>query len=68
LPPLKTWHCFAFLIVTAIVMSFAKWPILLIAALIGFFRGLIWLCQRFPKTMLVVLAIVSGLLSSGRRR
>jgi ABC-type uncharacterized transport system ATPase subunit len=32
----NSWPHFAFLIVTAIVMYLAKWPILLIAALIGF--------------------------------
>jgi hypothetical protein len=35
----NSWPHFAFLTVTAIVMYFAKWPILLIAALIGFYRG-----------------------------
>jgi hypothetical protein len=28
-------------------------PILVIAAIVLFFRGLIWLCGRFPKTMLI---------------
>ena len=35
--PLKAWHCFAFLIATAVAMYFLKWPILVIAALVGFF-------------------------------
>lgn len=25
--PLQTWHCFAFLVVTAVALYFAKWPI-----------------------------------------
>lgn len=61
-PAMKTWHAFAFLIATAIVMYFAKWPILLIAALVGFFRGLYWLCDRYPRTMRVIVAIFWGLM------
>jgi hypothetical protein len=57
---------FAFLIVTAIVLYYAKWPVLIIAALIGFFRGLFWQCERYPRTMLVILAIVRGMIG-GRR-
>jgi len=67
LPAMKTWHAFAFLIVTAVALYFAKWPILLIAALVGFFRGLFWLCERYPRTMLVIAALVRGLMG-GRRR
>lgn len=48
------------------VTYYAKWPILIIAALIGFFRGLYWLCDRYPRTTFVILAIVNGML--GRRR
>jgi len=57
---------FAFLIVTAIVLYYAKWPVLIIAAPIGFFRGLDWLCERYPRTMLVILAIVREMIA-GRR-
>ncbi len=54
-PTFRTsWPLFAWLIATAVVMYFAKWPILLIAALVGFFRGLLWLGNRYPKTMLVI--------------
>ena len=42
-------------------MYFAKWPILLIAALVGFFRGLFWLCDRYPKTMFLIIAFLQGL-------
>jgi hypothetical protein len=38
-PPMQTWHCFAWLIVTAVALYYAKWPILIITGLIGFFRG-----------------------------
>jgi hypothetical protein len=62
-----SWPLFAWLIVTAIVMYYAKWPILVIAALIGIFRGLLWLCERYPRTMLVIMAFVRGLMG-GRRR
>ena len=67
LPGMKTWHAFAFLIITAVALYFAKWPILLIAALIGFFRGLFWLGERYPRTMFIILAIVRGLMG-GRPR
>ena len=56
----NSWPLFAWLIATAVVMYFAKWPVLVIAALIGFFRGLFWLCERYPRTMLVILALVLG--------
>lgn len=62
----NSWSHFAFLIVTAIVMYYAKWPILFVAGMIGFFRGLFWLCERYPRTMLVIAALVRGLMS-GRR-
>jgi hypothetical protein len=62
LTAMKTWHAFAFLIVTAIALYCAKWPILLIAALVGFFRGLYWLCDRYPRTMRVIVAIFWGLM------
>jgi hypothetical protein len=49
-------------------MYYAKWPILVIAALVGFFRGLFWLCDRYPRTMFVILAFVKGLMGGRRRR
>ena len=54
---MKTWHLVVFLIVTAIALYYAKWPILLIAGAVGFFRGLYWLCDRYPRTMPVIVAI-----------
>jgi len=55
------WPLFAWLIVTAIVMYYAKWPILLIAALVGIFKGLLWLGQRYPKTMFFILFLFRNL-------
>jgi hypothetical protein len=63
----NSWPYFAWLIVTAIVMYYAKWPILVIAALVGFFRGQYWLCNRYPRTMFVILTIVRGMMGRGRR-
>jgi hypothetical protein len=56
----NSWPYFAFLIVTAIVMYLAKRPILLIAALVGFVRGLFWLCERYARTMFVVRRSFAG--------
>jgi hypothetical protein len=64
---MKTWHAFAFPILTALVLYFAKLPILFIAALVGFFYVLFWLCRRFPKTMFVVAALFGGIIGGGRR-
>ena len=58
----NSWPYFAFLLVVAVALYYAKWPILIIAALVGFFRGLFWLCHRFPRTMFVIMAIVRGLM------
>ena len=46
-------------------MYFAKWPILIVAGLFGFFRGLFWLCDRYPRTMFAILAFVRGLMGAG---
>ena len=54
---------FGFLILTAVLLYYAKFQILIIAALVGFFAGYFWLCRRFPRTMLVIGGFISGLLS-----
>jgi hypothetical protein len=59
---MKTWHTFAFLIVTAVIYYYAGPLILLIAAIVVFFRGLFWLIERYPRTMIVVLGFLRGLL------
>ena len=57
LATMKTWHAFTFLIITAIALYYAKWPILVIATIVFFCRGVLWLCDRFP-----ILCIVRGLI------
>ena len=54
---------FGFLILTAVLLYYAKFQILIIAALVGFFAGWFWLCQRFPRTMIVLTGFLRGLLS-----
>ena len=49
-PGLKFWHCFAFLIATAVAYFYVGKLILFIAAIIGLVRGWWWLSFRFPKT------------------
>jgi hypothetical protein len=39
---LKSWHAFAFLLLTAVALYYAKWPILFVAAIVGVVRGWIW--------------------------
>jgi hypothetical protein len=63
---LKAWHCFAFLITTAVVWHYFRPLLIVVGAIVGFFWGLFWLCERYPRTMFVVLVFVRGLL--GRRR
>jgi hypothetical protein len=57
------WAELAFLLVVAVIIHLhLHYLILVITALVLIFRGLFWLCERYPRTMLVVLAIVRGLL------
>lgn len=65
---MKTWHAFAFLIVTAVLWYYAGKLILVIAGLVLFFRLWWFLCERYPRTMFTITAFLSGLLGSGRRR
>ena len=41
----------------------AVWPILLIAAAVGFCRAYSWLCGRYPRTMYFVSTALSGFVS-----
>ncbi|MEY9493801.1 hypothetical protein [Bradyrhizobium elkanii] len=59
---MRTWHAVAFLIVTALALYYAKWPILIIAGLIGLFRGLYWLNGRYSRTMNVVMGFLFGMM------
>jgi hypothetical protein len=66
---MKTWHTFAFLIVTAVALYYAKGPIFLIAAIVGFVNGWLWLSFRFPRVMFFVNSFVLGFIRglTGRR-
>jgi hypothetical protein len=65
---MKTWHCFAVLIVAAVLVAYRlHYIILIIAALVLIARGWVWLCCRFPRTMIILNAVIAGLLSGGRR-
>jgi hypothetical protein len=65
---LKTWHTFTFLIVTAIALYYAKGPILVIAAIVGFVVAWSWFCRRYPRTAIFIFGFTRGLLGGGRRR
>ncbi len=58
----NSWPLFAWLIATAVVMYFAKWPILLIAAIVGIIRVYALLARRYPKTMWFLLGVIRGLM------
>jgi hypothetical protein len=58
---LQTWHCFAFLIVAAIVWYFMKWPLIVVAMIGVPFAGFVWLSHRFPRTMLVIAVFLFSL-------
>ena len=42
-----------FLTVVAVIMYYAKWPILIGAALVGFFAGYVWLCGLIARVMII---------------
>ena len=68
---MSSWPYFAFLIVTAVALYYAKGPILVIAAIVGICKAWLYLCHRFPRTMRVVNRFVAGFirgLSGGGRR
>lgn len=62
---MKTWHAFTFLIVTAVALYYAKWPILIIAAVVGLFRLWLWFAVRYPLAAWFIIGFIRGLL--GRR-
>jgi hypothetical protein len=62
------WPYFVWLIVTAVALYYLKWPVLLIAALVGFVNVWLWLCHRFPRTMWFVSGFLRGLMGGRRRR
>lgn len=61
----SSWPLFAFLIVMAVALYYAKWPILIIAGFILFVRGVAWFGWRFPKTTCFLIGFSRGLM--GRR-
>ena len=65
---LKTWHTFAFLIVTGVVWYYLRGLLIVVGFLAGLFWSLNWLCRRFPRTGYFVLIVVRELLRGGRRR
>jgi hypothetical protein len=58
----NSWPLFVWLIATAVVMYYAKWPILVILAVVLIVRGLSWLGHRYPKTTLFILLFLRSLL------
>jgi hypothetical protein len=56
----------AFVIVTAIALYVAKWPILVLAAIALFFaifiNAVLWGARRYPKITFVLLALLPGML------
>jgi len=52
--------------VTAIAMAYAKLPILLVAAIVGFVLAWVTFCRRFPMTAIFLFGFLGGLLG-GRR-
>jgi hypothetical protein len=51
----------AFLVLVAVLWYYAGPPLLVPAALIGFFVLLCWLFERYPRAMIVVVGFLSGL-------
>jgi hypothetical protein len=54
-----------FLVVTATALYFAKWPILVIAALVLLCNGWLWFDSRYPRTPWFLIGFMRGLM--GRR-
>jgi hypothetical protein len=54
--------------VVGVLLAFAKGPILVLAALVGFFIGLVWLTSRYPLMMIVIISFCRGLFGGRRRR
>ena len=60
---MPTYACFGFFLLTGVGLAFPKGPLLLLAAIVLFFRALFWLCERYPRTMFVITAILRGFFS-----
>jgi hypothetical protein len=64
LAPLKTWHCFAWLVVTAIVYYYLGKLILFVAAIVLLVNRWVWFCRRYPRTAWSLRARITGRSSS----
>jgi len=58
---------FAWLLATAVAYYYAKWPPLILAAIVGLIHAWLWFCRRFPMTACFVFVFLRALLG-GRRR
>jgi hypothetical protein len=64
---MKSWHTFAVLIITAILIYLkAHYLILIMVAFIILIRCWLWFAYRFPLTAWFIFGFIRGLL--GRRR
>jgi MFS superfamily sulfate permease-like transporter len=64
----RSWPYFLWLILTAVALYYAKWPLLILAALVLFFRGYWWLCERYPRTMFTITVFLNALFGGRRGR
>lgn len=62
-----TWPLFAWLLLTAVVLYYAKGPLLVLAAVVGVLVLWTKLAMRFPLTAIAIAGFLSGLLRGGRR-
>jgi hypothetical protein len=57
---------FVWPIATAVALYLAKWPLLVLAAIIGlpvlFLNTVLYLAPRYPRTMFVLMALLRGFL------
>ncbi len=62
--PMKTWHAFALLIITAVAIHYL-WPFRHLIILIGIgivaLNAWLWLCRRFPRTAWFLYGFARGL-------
>jgi hypothetical protein len=64
----NSWPLFLWLVATATALYFAKWPILVVAAIVGFCKAWIWLSRRYPRTMYFIAVFIAALIGGRRRR
>lgn len=54
----SSWPLFAWLFVTAILLYYAKWPILIVAALVGWVQ----LCRGYPLLTILTAGFLRGVI------